>query len=79
MHDPEERHALSLARGYSVAWTTNPGFTIVSHDNSKELEREKRCKEKAIVLKTGDKVTIEGVEYTVKINGERYSDPIAFE
>lgn len=78
MDSPEECHVKALDRGHTVAWTSNPGFSIVSHDNSKELELERMALTFATILETGQHVKIEGQAYIVTLYGETFSDPISF-
>lgn len=68
----------AVANGQETAWCVNPGYSIVSHDNSKELAAERAAFANATTVKTGDVFIIEGVPQRCKVNGPKFSDPIVF-
>lgn len=78
--DPELAQARALGNAHETAWTINSG-TVITSDRAANLRAvalDNARKAAAPVLATGDKVEIEGEVFTVKIVGERFSDPIHF-
>lgn len=65
---------------HELAWINASGSCITSdyEGKSEDLRKERDAYENAIVLEQGDRVIVEGREYTVKIlpNHENYSDGI---
>lgn len=63
------------ANGYDVERLVNKA---IHNGGAAQYEREHAPLKAATVLKDGQRVVIEGREYTVKAMGSRYSDPIHF-
>lgn len=72
--------ARTLANGHDIAWTVNAGTALTDSPeyNRRRLAEEAAQLASAVTLTNGQTVEIEGRTFRVKINGERYADPIAF-
>ena len=78
--DLDEHLGRAVERGESLAWVNGHIVTLVGDKAAalRNAEKARRDREAATVLKNGDLVEIEGRRYTVRINGERYSNPFKF-
>jgi len=76
----DEGHARTVAQGHDTAWTINTGSSIVSDRawSARMLAEEAEQLAGAVVIADGETVLIEGELFTVKVNGQRFSDPISF-
>ena len=76
----EASHARAIANGHDTAWTVNPGSALLGDREAAKrmLAKEAEQLAGAVMIENGQVVEIEGERFKVKINGERYSDPIAF-
>lgn len=77
---PEEAEAQAVKFGHELL-ACFQHCSIISADyegKAEEIEAERKEWEKAQRVSEGDLVECEGRKYLVKINGERYSDPVAF-
>lgn len=65
---------------HSMVWTTKSPAVLVSNYPGKAAEHERKriAFENATLLSEGETVIIENRKYTVKLVGEKYSDPIHF-
>lgn len=76
IHAIEKAVKRAKENGHELAYTINPGKAIT---NSKGYyERLKVEQASAIELVAGETVLIEGCEYTVKLMGAHFSDPVHF-
>ena len=77
---PEESEAKAIKFGHDLLGCFTH-WTVISNDyegKAEELEAERKEWEEAQRVEEGDIVECEGRRYTVKINGERFCDSVAF-
>lgn len=76
----EAKVARNADRGHRYAWSINSGSTLYGDPEAARHARwlDAFNKSDAVILVDGEHVIIDGREFVVKVNGERYSDPIAF-
>lgn len=75
--DPAAQFARAVELGHDVVGTIKTG-TVIHNYGAARYELEDAPKKAAKILVAGQRVIIEGREYTVKPIGARYSDPIHF-
>lgn len=76
----DEGHARTVAQGHDTAWTVNTGSSIVSDRAwaARMLADEAAQLQSAAIVSDGEVVEIEGEQFTVRVMGQRFSDPIHF-
>lgn len=76
----EKRNCKSQYTSFKPAWTYQAPAILTANYPGKEAELNQKREEllNAPEITNGEIVSIEGLEYTVKVNGERFSDPVAF-
>ena len=74
--DPREMLERERSRGHDIVSTSKSGHCI--HSDPERYKIEEAKKDKAILIKEGETVSIENRLYKVKLMGVRYSDPIHF-
>jgi hypothetical protein len=78
--DPEKAHQLAVERGHVTAWT-NQDCAVLSADYPGKAEAHAKVLAEiaaSVILHNGQQVIIEGETFTVRLAGDRYSDPIHF-
>jgi hypothetical protein len=77
---PEEAEAQAIKFGHEfLACFKHCSIITEDYEGKAEgLDAARKEWEEAQRIEAGDLVKCEGRKYTVKINGERYSDPVAF-
>lgn len=78
--DGDASHALALANGHATAWANQAPSAMSDNYPGKDAELNRLAAETAaaIEIENGQTVEIEGELFTVKVTGQRYSDPIHF-
>ena len=78
--DPEAGHARALANGHETAWTNQACAVLTSDYPGKReaLDAAAKATAEAPEIEDGQTVEIEGELFTVRVMGERYSDPVKF-
>lgn len=79
--DPEAAIARAKDRGDSLApWTNQaPGVLVADYPGKAEdMAKDLAAFNAAPEIENGELVEIEGEIFTVRVLGERYSDPVAF-
>jgi hypothetical protein len=77
---PEESHKRALDNGHDTAWA-NQSASVLSADypgKKQELDAKAAAIASAPEIENGQTVEIEGELFTVRVTGERYSDPVHF-
>ena len=78
--DPEAAHRLAVERGQVTTWT-NQDCAVLSADYPGKAEAHAKVLAEiaaSVILQNGQQVIIEGETFTVRLAGDRYSDPIHF-
>lgn len=70
----------AIDRGHDIAWTQNIGSIMTDSKafNDARIAERKERRARAITLTQGETVIIDRDLFTVRINGEQFSDPIGF-
>jgi hypothetical protein len=78
--DPESGHARTLSYGHDTAWTNQSAGELTSdYPGKKEkLDAEAAAIAAAPEIEDGQTVEIEGESFRVRVNDERYSNPVKF-
>jgi hypothetical protein len=78
--DPAERLQRAIEHGHELAWTIQATAVLTDDYEGKQadLDAERAKIEAAVEIENGQPVIIEGRHYTVKVNGQQFSDPVAF-
>lgn len=79
--DAEEAHKRAIENGHETAWA-NQSAAVLSADypgKAEALEAEAAAIAAAPEIENGQTVEIEGEIFTVRVTGERYSDPVHFQ
>lgn len=76
----EKANCIQSYTTYRPAWTHQDSAVLTANYPGKAELMAKKAEETAaaVAIAEGDHVIIEGVEYKVKITGQRYSDPVRF-
>lgn len=79
--EPRHRILAGFSPQTGEAWTTR-ACSVISNDSPEAKAKEASIRSEAFdvapMVHDGDLVTFDGIPYQVKINGIRYSDPVAF-
>jgi hypothetical protein len=72
--------ARAIANGHDLAWCINSGTCLYGDKaaGARALAQEAAELASAVIVADGEQVQIDGELYTVKVMGQRYSDPIHF-
>ena len=78
--NPEAAHRLAVERSQVTAWTNQDCAVLSADYPGKAKAHAKVLAEIAasVILHNGQQVIIEGETFTVRLAGDRYSDPIHF-
>ena len=70
----------AMGFGHDLAWTNKHGAMITSDYEGKEQRLNEKAEKysNSIIIEDGQKVIIEGREYTTKYIGINFADPIHF-
>lgn len=78
--DPAAEVQRATDNGHELAWTCQAPAVLTADYPGKDaaVDAERAEIAAAQVIEDGDDVIIEGRHYTVRVLGQRYSDPVAF-
>ncbi len=76
----EAAHRRAIDNGHDTAYAIQMPSIITADykGKSEELDAKAKATAQSVEIENGEQVEIEGDTFTVKVLGERYSDPVKF-